>query len=292
MNQCFAVITLVGAIAIGGAGYGLGTELAGGTESAPAVEAPLPAPAEKLAQAAPATPINPETLAAGSLSDDQRAEVESIIRGYLLAHPEIIRDAINELQRRQDAAEQAQQVAAITDNKDLLFDSTRQVVLGNPKGDATLVEFFDFNCGYCKRAHADMKQLIAEDKNLRIVLKEFPVLGEGSVQAAQVGIAIALTTPERYWEFFDAMLTERGQVNLDRALAVAEEIGLDRAKIEETMSGDEVKSTITEAYDLANKLGLTGTPSYVTAKEVVIGAVGLDALREKINQARCGQAVC
>lgn len=291
MNQRLAVIALVGAFAIGAAGYGLGTEIGGAPDLRVGLAGGQAPRNERLAQATPAAPA-PDAAIGSQFSDSERGEIESMIRGYLIANPEVIRDAINELQRRQDAAAQAEQVAAISENKDLLFDSKRQVVLGNPKGDATLVEFFDFNCGYCKRAHADMKQLIAEDKNLRIVLKEFPVLGEGSVQAAQVGIAIALTTPDRYWEFFDAMLTERGQVNLDRALAVAEEIGLDRAKIEATMTGDEVKTTITEAYDLANKLGLTGTPSYVTAKEVVIGAVGLDALREKINQARCGEAVC
>ena len=226
------------------------------------------------------------------LSDDQRSEVEAIIKNYLIAHPEIIRDAINELQRREDAAVAEQQTKAITANKELLFDSSREIVFGNPKGDVTLVEFFDYNCTYCRRAQADMKQLIANDKNLRIVMKEFPVLGDGSVEAAQVGVAVHIVEPDKYSEFHDAMLGERGQVNGERALAVAEGIGLDRVKIQQTMKAGEVKATIGEVYELASKLALTGTPSYVTAKEVIVGAVGYDTLKEKIGQARCGAATC
>jgi protein-disulfide isomerase len=226
------------------------------------------------------------------LSDDQRVEVEAIIKNYLIAHPEIIRDAINELQRREDAAAAEQQNKAIAANRQLLFDSSREIVFGNPKGDVTLVEFFDYNCTYCRRAQADMKQLMADDKNLRIVMKQFPVLGDGSVEAAQVGIAVHIVAPDKYYAFHDAMLGERGQVNGERALAVAEEIGLDRAKIQQTMKTPEVKATIGEVYELASKLALSGTPSYVTPKEVVVGAVGYDTLKEKIGQARCGAPTC
>lgn len=232
------------------------------------------------------------SAAGAGLSDDQRAEVEAIIKNYLIAHPEIIRDAINELQRREDAAASAQQSKAIAQNKQLLFDSSREIVFGNPKGDVTLVEFFDYNCTYCRRAQADMKQLLANDKNLRIVMKQFPVLGDGSVEAAQVGIAVHMIAPDKYFEFHDAMLGERGQVNGERALAVAEEVGLDRAKIQDAMKAAEVKATIGEVYDLAAKLQLSGTPSYVTAKEVIVGAIGYDSLKEKIGQARCGAPSC
>jgi len=242
------------------------------------------------AAAAEATPA--PMSAADGLSDAQRVEVEGIIKEYLVAHPEVIKDAMDELQRRQDAAEAAQQVSAITDNSTALFSSKRQVVLGNPKGDVTLVEFFDYNCTYCKRAHADLKELLASDKNLRVVLKEFPVLGEGSVEAANVAVAVNLVAPDKYWQFHDALLMERGQANGDKALAVAEDIGIDKAKLMKAMQSPEVKATIAESYDLANKLSLTGTPSYVTAKEVVVGAVGYDALKEKIGIARCGQPTC
>jgi protein-disulfide isomerase len=197
---------------------------------------------------------------------------------------------MDELQRREDTAAADQQVKAITDNRNLLFSSSRQVVLGNPNGDVTLVEFFDYNCTYCRRAQADMKELIAADKNLRVVLKEFPVLGEGSVEAAQVAVAVNIVAPEKYSAYHDAMLGERGQVNGERALAVAEDLGIDKTKLSQAMKSNEIKATIDEVYDLASKLTLSGTPSYVTAKEVVVGAVGVDALKQKIQDARCGQA--
>ncbi|MCC6790082.1 MAG: thioredoxin domain-containing protein, partial [Thermomicrobiales bacterium] len=137
------------------------------------------------------------------LSATQRQEVEGIvkdylttnpgfIRDYLMANPEVIRDAIDELQRKQDEAERASQVAAIDDNRELLFSSPRQVVMGNPDGNVTLIEFFDYNCGYCRRAQADMQQLMADDPDLKVVLKEFPVLGEGSMEASQVSVAVRI----------------------------------------------------------------------------------------------------
>jgi protein-disulfide isomerase len=231
-------------------------------------------------------------IAVSDFTGKQRSEIEEIIKEYLIANPEVIRDALTELQRRQQEAEVAAQVKAIDDSKELLFSSANQVVLGNPDGDVTLVEFFDYNCGYCKRAHADMKKLIEEDKNLRIVLKEFPVLGEGSVAAAQVAVRVNQIAPDRYFEFHDKLMSERGQINGERALAVAEEMGLDRKAIAAEVDSAAVKSVITEVYDLAGKLSLTGTPSYVTAKEVVVGAVGYDALKQKIEEARCVNANC
>ncbi|HZP19283.1 MAG TPA: DsbA family protein [Bauldia sp.] len=239
-----------------------------------------------------ATPVPATKVAMAELSDDQRAEVEAIIKNYLIANPEIIRDAMDALQKKEDAAAAAQQVSAIQDNKDLLFSSKRQVVLGNPEGKVTLVEFFDYNCTYCRRAHADMKELLAKDKDLRVVLKEFPVLGEGSVEAAQVAVAVNMVAPEKYLDYHDAMLSERGQVNGERAMEVAEELGIDKAKLAEAMKSDEIKATINEVYDLAAKLALSGTPSYVTPKEVVVGAVGYEALKQKIDEVRCGQPTC
>jgi protein-disulfide isomerase len=138
-----------------------------------------------------------------------------------------------------------------------------------------------------------MKRLIEEDKNLRFVLKEFPVLGDGSVEAAHVGAAVNLIAPDKYFAFHDALIAERGQVNGARALAVAGDLGLDVAKLREAMATDEVKNTIAEVYDLANKLSLTGTPSYVTPRAVVVGAVGYDALKASIEEVRaCATTGC
>ena len=266
-----AVIALAGALAVGGIGYLLGTSHDG---SAPALV--------DTALAAEATPTD-GTAKMAEFSDDQRKELEGIIRNYLIAHPEVITDAINELQRRRDVAAQEAQSKAIADSADLIFASKHQVVLGNPDGKVTLVEFFDYNCTYCRRAEADMQKLIAKDPELRVVLKQFPVLGPGSVEAAKVAVAFHMIAPDRYAAFHDALLGEPGQVNGDKAMAVAASLGIDRAKLQAKLDSDEVRQTIAESYDLAGKLNLTGTPSYVTRKEVIVGAVGYDALKTKLD---------
>jgi len=225
---------------------------------------------------------------AQNFSVDQRLEIESIIRSYLLEHPEVMQDVMAELEKRQQAADAEKHRAAVVENKATLFTSPHQVVLGNPQGDVTMVEFFDYNCGYCKRALPDMLTLLKTDSNLKFVLKEFPVLGEGSVEAAHVAVAARMqdTTGKKYIEFHQKLLGGRGPADKARALAVAKEVGFDMARIEKDMSSDEVKRTIDEDMKLADALGVNGTPSYVVGGEVVVGAVGLDALREKINAER------
>ncbi len=222
---------------------------------------------------------------AQTFSSDQREEIGSIVKEYLLAHPEVLQDVMAELEKRQQAAEAEKHRAAVVENKATLFSSPHQVVLGNPQGNVTMVEFFDYNCGFCKRALSDMLDLIKTDTNLKFVLKEFPVLGEGSVEAAHVAVAVRMQdiTGKKYIDFHQKLLGGRGPADKARALAVAREVGFDMARIERDMSSDEVKKTIDENMKLADALGVSGTPSYVVGDEVVVGAVGIDALREKIN---------
>jgi protein-disulfide isomerase len=231
---------------------------------------------------------------AQSFNESQRGEIERIVREYLLSHPELLQDVMNELDKRQAQAEAEKHRASVKEHSAAIFSSPRQVTLGNPQGDVTIVEFFDYNCGYCKRAMADMLDLLKNDAKLKFVLKEFPVLGEGSVQAAQVAAAVRMQdkTGKKYLEFHQKLLGSRGQVDKARALAVAKEIGLDMARIEKDMASDEAKATIEENLKLADALGLNGTPSYVVGADVVVGAVGLNALKEKVNSARCGKAAC
>lgn len=241
------------------------------------------AAAETTAPAADTTLVTVGTVQMAEFSADQRKEMEGIIHNYLIANPEVITEALTELQRRRDVAEQAAQVKTIEDSSASIFASQNQIVLGNPDGKVTLVEFFDYNCTYCRRAEADMKKLIATEPNLKIVLKQFPVLGPGSVEAAKVAVALQMTAPEKYADFHDAMLEEPGQVNGAKALAVAQSLGIDPEALKAKLDSDEVKANIAESYTLANKLNLTGTPSYVTHKEVVVGAVGYDTLKAKIE---------
>jgi protein-disulfide isomerase len=230
---------------------------------------------------------------AQSFTGDQRGEIEVIVREYLLSHPELLQDVMNELEKRQAAADAEKHRAAVSENSATIFSSPRQITLGNPQGDVTMVEFFDYNCGYCKRAMADMLDLIKTDSKLKFVLKEFPVLGDGSVQAAQVAAAARLQdNGKRYLEFHQKLLGGRGQADRARALAVAKEVGYDMARLEKDMNSDEVKAQIEESLKLGETLGLNGTPSYVVGNEVVVGAVGLNALKEKISTARCGKETC
>ncbi len=263
-----AAFLVAGVLAVGGIGYLVGT-----THDRAAAETAT----------ADATPVTAGLATMAEFSSDQRKELEGIIRNYLIANPEVITDAISELQRRRDAAAKLAQTKVIEDSAAQIFNSKHEVVLGNPDGKVTLVEFFDYNCTYCRRAEADMKKLVDTNSNLRLVLKQFPVLGPGSVEAAKVAVALHMTAPEKYGEFHDAMLTEPGQTDGAKALAVAQSIGIDPAVLKAKLNSDEVTQTINESYNLAGKLNLTGTPSYVTHNEVIVGAVGYDALKSKVD---------
>jgi protein-disulfide isomerase len=205
-----------------------------------------------------------------------------------------LQEAMMELEKRAASAEAAKHQAAVKEHGEAIFNSTHQVVLGNPKGDVTMVEFFDYNCGYCKRALLDMMTLLKSDPKLRVVLKEFPVLGPGSVEAAKVATAVRMQdkTGRKYLEFHQKLMGGRGQADKAHAIAAAKDVGLDTARIEKDIDSAEVRASLEESFKLAEALGLNGTPSYVIGKDVVVGAVGLDALKEKINTNRCGKPMC
>jgi len=240
----------------------------------------------------PAVPPNQtpaaETPAPQGFSADQTREIENIVKNYLVQHPEVLQEAMDALDKHQKEADAEKARVTIKDNKATIFNSAHQVVLGNPDGNVTMVEFFDYNCAYCKRALPDMMSLLKTDPDLKFVLKEFPVLGPGSVEAAHVAVAARMQDPtgKKYIEFHQKLLGGRGPADKARALAVAKEIGFDMARIEKDMNSDEVKDTIDENMKLADELGVSGTPSYVVGDQVVVGAVGLDELREKIKDER------
>ena len=236
----------------------------------------------------------PQASRADEFSTPQKGEIERIVRDYLIAHPEVLQEAMAELEKRQSAAETEKHKVAVKENAKALYSSPRQVNLGNPQGNVTFVEFFDYNCGYCKRAMDDMLTLLKSDPKLKVVLKEFPVLGPGSVEAAQVAVAVRMQdkTGKKYLEFHQKLLGGRGQADRAHALAVAKEVGMNMAQLDKDMASPEVKATLQENFKLAEALGLNGTPSYVIGDNVVVGAVGLDALKEKVNTSRCGKPAC
>ncbi len=223
-----------------------------------------------------------------------RSEIESIIKDYLIGNPEVLRDALIELERRTKTDEAEQRRKAVADLSPKLFDSKHQIVLGNPNGNVRVVEFFDYNCGYCKKAMADMIAIIKKNPDVKMVLKEFPVLGPGSVEAAQVASALHQQFDgDKYLAFHERLMNTRGQIGKVQALAAAKASGADMTKLEAALTGEPVKAGLQEVMQLADALSLTGTPSYVVGDEVVVGAVGLTSLQAKVDNIRkCGKASC
>ena len=235
--------------------------------------------------------VVPGILAA---AEPDRAEIEKIVREYLLANPEIVQDALIALESRRRAAESEALERLLADRDGPLYASPNHLVWGNPKGDVTIVEFFDFNCGYCKRGLADLQKLLAEDSNIRLILKDFPILSPGSQEAAKVSIALRKQLPpERSWQFHVGLLEQRGPVGRAEALALAKTLGADIARLEAGMASPATQAAIEETLDLADQMGITGTPTYVIGNELMIGARGIDLMRERIANVRaCGRSSC
>jgi protein-disulfide isomerase len=231
---------------------------------------------------------------AGEFSAAQKTEIESIIHSYLVDHPEVLREAAVALEKKQQVEEAELHSRAITKNKDALFNSSFDAVIGNPKGKITLVEFFDYNCGYCKRALGDVVTLMKSEPDLRVVLKDFPVLGPDSVEAAQVASAVRKqASGEKFFEFHQKLLGSRGHVGREQALAVAKDMGLDMDKIQKDLKDPSIRAGIEETMKVADALNLTGTPSYVVGDEAVVGAVGVEQLKKRVDSlSKCGKTAC
>jgi len=231
--------------------------------------------------------------AAAQANPPDKAAVEAIVREYLLAHPEVIEEAITVLRDRREKEAAAAQAKAVEENRSQIFDSANQMVLGNPNGPITLVEFFDYNCGYCRRAMSDMTALLEANPDLRVVLKEFPILSEGSVEAARVSVAVKDLAPESYLKFHQELFTRPGQATGDKALEIARDLGLDIKALQAAANTEAVTANLEEVQALAQTLGISGTPSYVIGNELMPGAAGFDALQEKVAAMRaCGAPTC
>ena len=233
------------------------------------------------------TALSPAPVGAEeALTPAQRAAVDQAIHDYLLAHPEVVVEAIKAAQEKNEAqaAERVRQTIA-TKRKELL-ESPDDLVLGNPKGDATLVEFFDYRCPYCKQIEPTLDALLKEDPKLRIVYKEFPILGEASIFATRV--AFAARKQGKYREFHHAMMTAKGNINADFILKVASSVGLDLAKIKAEMAAPDIDRIIRANYDLAEALDIRGTPGVIIGDVALPGAVDLETLRQHIATARKG----
>jgi protein-disulfide isomerase len=233
-------------------------------------------------------------VSADEFTPAQKQELGAFIKDYLVHNPEVLRQAIEALDKHDKEVADAERQKVVDTQSSALFSSKYQATLGNPKGSATLVEFFDYNCHFCKGALPDVTKLMKDDPNLKLVLKDYPVLGPGSVEAAKVASAVRNQLPgDKFWAFHSKLLATRGPVGKTEALAVARELGLDMDKLAKDMESPEVKSGLSEVMQLADALQINGTPTFVVGQDVVVGAVGYDQLRDKVDAVhKCGHATC
>ena len=223
------------------------------------------------------TPVTSQTL---SEKDIKRLALEAI-----LENPQIVMDAINILRERDEANKGLSQKQAYLDNKELLVMDPNAPVLGNPNGDITIIEFFDYNCGYCKKAMPVMQALMENDKNLRVVYREFPILSAGSVFASRA--ALASRAQGKYLEFHEALMSAQ-KVDETSVIVIARKIGLDVNKLIIDMEQPAVSEHIQTSRDLADALQFTGTPSFVIGNELVGGYIPVEAMTKIIISEREG----
>lgn len=214
-----------------------------------------------------------------------KEEIESIVKDYILENPEIISDAIMVLQQRAEAAKLQQEADALSTMQAMLTDNVLDPIGGNPEGTVTLVEFFDYNCGYCKRANPVLQELIAKNPNLRIVYKEWPILSDASGEAARIALAVNLTTPDQYEEYHDALMTSGSIRSANDAWKVVDNLELDREAIEAQLNNPDIERHLQQTSQLAQSLSITGTPAFVVGNAVLRGAYPQEAIQQAIDEA-------
>lgn len=229
--------------------------------------------AAALALAAPAT--------AQELTPD---EVKRLALEAILENPQIVMEAVAILRERDEQAQAEATRAAIADLSAELTRDPNAPVLGNPDGDVTIVEFFDYNCPYCKRAAAEVKAVLAADTNVRLVYREWPVLGEGSLFAARA--ALAARTQDKYEAFHWALMADQTRKDASAVLRIAESVGLDVQKLQADMEAPEIAAHLAKSDQLAQTLGFSGTPSFVVGDEAVFGYVPAADLTALVEAAR------
>ncbi len=207
----------------------------------------------------------------------QRAEIEEIVHAYILENPEIIPEAISRLQRREVSG-------MISENRDEIETPFGSAWAGAEDGDVTLVEFFDYNCPYCRASFSDVERLLKEDKKLKVVYRDMPVLGEASQEAALASLAAA--EQGKYRQFYAWMFTDKDRVSTQKTIQAVRAAGLNETRVAADMKSERLRQEVARNLRLGNALGLTGTPSYVIGNQIFSGAVGYDELKRAIAEAR------
>lgn len=241
-----------------------------------------PAFASALALATPAVAMD-----LTELTDAERAQFRAEVRAYLMENPEVILQAVEQMQNRQAEAQMQADFDLVTANADEIFDDGYSWVGGNPDGDITLVEFLDYRCGYCKRAHGEVAKLLETDGNIKLIVKEFPILGDQSLLASRFAVATKLVAGgDAYKQLNDALMAFNGEVSLPALRRLGESFELDVAAIEAKMDSDEVTQEIAQTRALAQKLQITGTPTFVMQDEMLRGYLPYDQMMALVGEKR------
>jgi protein-disulfide isomerase len=223
-----------------------------------------------------------------SFSTDQTRDIEKIVHDYLVAHPEVMIEVMSELEAKQASQEQSQQTKALADNRKAIYSDPTSFVAGNPKGDVTIVEFFDYQCGYCKHAFAPLMDVLKNDGKVRLILKEFPILGPESVIATHA--AIAAGKQGKYFEFHQALYRSKGALTDEKILQIAQGLKLDINRLKRDMADPAIEKTIAANEDLARALAIKGTPGFIIGGKIYPGALKAEEFAAIIKDTResCG----
>ena len=225
-------------------------------------------------------------LAAQELSPAQKAAVDAQIRAYILENPEIIVEAMQVLEQREQLAQANADRELLASMRNELENDGYSLVAGNPDGDVTMIEFLDYRCGYCKQAHDGVKALLASDPNIKFVVKEFPILGAESTFAARAAMASLQQGADTYLSFNDAMMRHRGDLDQHTVMRIAGEAGVNQAKLAEDIQNPQIAANIRETYGLARRLDISGTPAFIIGDTIVRGFLPYDSLKEIVEEQR------
>lgn len=232
--------------------------------------APPPAVAQAQPATAPVTAAPATADAPANFTSEQKQAIEKIIKNYLVANPEVFLEAQTALETKMEKDQAEKLKSAIAGNAREIYRDPNAAVAGNPNGDITVVEFFDYNCGYCKRGLHDVIKLVETDPKVRVVFKELPILSKGSEEASRV--ALAAGKQGKYWDMHRAMLETKGQMNEAAALQIATKLGLDIPKLKLDMASPEIEAEIKKSEALAKKMGVNGTPHFLVGDRAIPGA--------------------
>lgn len=240
-----------------------------------------------LAAAFAALALPGQAMDIAKMSKEERAIFREEVRAYLLDNPEVIMEAVAVLEQRQAAGQAAQDMTLVKVNAQDIFDDGYSWVGGNPDGDITLVEFVDYRCGYCRRAHDEVKELVESDGNIRIIVKEFPILGEASTQSSRFAIAVKqIAGADAYAAANDALIRLRSNANEASLRKLAKSLGLDAEAILAHMDSPDVSREIQKTRELAQRLQISGTPTFVLHDDMLRGYVPLEQMREIVAAKR------